>query len=252
MDIDTMVLSNARNWDGILSDSRNIINHATQLLAHDHVLRALQMQMVPTLHAHGIVLTHSPIFSVRSSPAFFKADPKTGKSVLDYQRMYHTITMSVHPFLFGSQQRSCITLLELHVQPRCNWNLDHQKLSRAVLGKFMEVCKIQTKAQEKLPRHMGIFIPNVKQMIKHANKVIGNRKPHQVAKIRSDKQRFKWFIATIVDPIAKMALSPKGMGKKVNLTCTLNLQATKKVQDENCPIAKNKGQAGAKGNTKKV
>ena len=193
MDIDTMVLSNAKNWDEILSDSQDIINRATHLLSHDEILCALQMQLLPTLHAKGVMLTHSPIFTVRSSPAYFKIDPKTGKSVHDYQRMYHTIVMSVHPFLLGHQQRSCITLFELHVQPQCNWKVDHHKLSRAVLGKCMEVTKINTKRPAPDCKEPIIYVPNVEQMIEHANKVIGNRKPHQVT-------HFVWLIKIAPPP----------------------------------------------------
>merc|ERR1711934_963523 len=176
------------------------------LLSQDKILVALQMQLLPFLHAQGIMLTHSPIFTVRSSPSYFKTDPKTGKSVHDYRRMYHTIVMNVHPFLLGHRQRSCVTLFELHVQPRCNWNLDHRQLSRAVLGKYMEVTKINTKRGCKEANE--IYVPNVKQMIEHANKVIGNRKPHQVAKTQTDRQRLKWFNASIVDPMSKRVVFP--------------------------------------------
>lgn len=179
MDIDTMVLSDASEWDDVLSDSQKIIHHAIFLLAQDNFLRTLQMQMLPILHAQGVLLTHSPIFSVRSSPTFFKQDAETGKSVLDYERMYHTIMMNVHPFLLASQKQCCFTLFEMHVKPRCNWNVDHLSLSRAVLGKFMEVTKIQTSKEMEASEEVGIWIPNDTQMVEHANKVIGNRKPHQ-------------------------------------------------------------------------
>ena len=180
MDIDAIMLSNAKNWGEILADSRDIIKRATHLLSQDKILFALQMQLLPTLHAKGVMLTHSPTFTVRSSPSYFKINPKTGKSVHDYRRMYHTVVMSVHPFLLGRQQRSCVTLFELHVQPQCNWNLDHHQLSRAVLGEYMEVTKIDTKRPTPSCKEAAIYVPNVKQMIEHANKVIGNRKPHQV------------------------------------------------------------------------
>lgn len=208
MDIDAMVLSNAKNWDEVLADSRDIIKRATHLLSQDKILVALQMQLLPFLHAKGVILTHSPIFTVRSSPVYFKIDPQTGKSVHDYRRMYHTIVMSVHPFLLGHQQRSSITLFELHVQPRCNWNLDHRKLSRAVLGKYLEVTKMSTKRGTPGRKQAAIYVPNVKQMIEHANKVIGNRKPHQVAKTQTDRQRLQWFNASVVDPMSKRVLFP--------------------------------------------
>ena len=180
-DIDTMVLSDAREWDEVLSDSQKITDLASLLLIQDPILRTLQIQMLPALHARGIMLTHSPIFTVRSSPMFFKQDPETGKSVLDYERMYHTIVMSVHPFLVAKQERCCITLLELHVKPRCNWNIDHLSLSRAVLNKYMQVTRILTskEAEAEASGKLGIWIPNVKQMAEHANKVIGKRAPHQ-------------------------------------------------------------------------
>ena len=180
MDIDAIVLSNAKNWGEILADSQDIIKRVDHLLSHDKLLFTLQMELLPTLKAKGVTLTHSPILTVRSSPSYFKIDPKTGKSVHDYRRMYHTIVMSVHPFLLGHQQRSCITLFELHVKPQCNWNLDHPQLSRAVLGACMKVTKINTKRSPPGSKEAAIYVPNVKQMIKHANKVIGNRKPHQV------------------------------------------------------------------------
>ena len=114
MDIDAIMLSNAKNWGEILADSQDIIKRTTHLLSQDKILFALQMQLLPTLHAKGVMLTHSPTFTVRSSPSYFKINPKTGKSVHDYRRMYHTVVMSVHPFLLGRQQRSCVTLFELH------------------------------------------------------------------------------------------------------------------------------------------
>jgi hypothetical protein len=57
-------------------------------------------------------------------------------------------------------------------------------------------------------KEAAIYVPNVKQMIEHANKVIGNRKPHQVAKTQTDRQRLQWFNASVVDPMSKRVLFP--------------------------------------------
>lgn len=210
-DIDTVVLSNAREWDEVVSDAQKIIDQCSLLLVQDPMLRTLQLQMLPALHARGIMLTHSPILTVRSSPAFFKQDPETGKSALDYERMFYTIMMNVNPYLVAKEKRCCITLLELHVKPRCNWNIDHLSLSRAVLSKYMQVTKIltSTEVEAEVSGQFGIWIPNAKQMAEHANKVIGNRAPHQIAKTRTDIQRLRWFSTTMIHPIAKLALPKK-------------------------------------------
>ena len=207
MDVDSVVLSTVNDWcgKGITQESQHLTMSLKHLLRTDKRAQALQFSALKILCTQGIWPMTFPVFSTRSSPQYYKSHQTTGAVVIDHVKMYHTVTMGINILVNGGQY--FISLLELHVQPRCSWSTNTGFLSKVMLDKGMRVTQIldantstSTTSRASLTANVSddncLWVPNRANMLQRADKVTGKRRACQLSKARTDNQRRHWFEKT--------------------------------------------------------